>query len=248
MPDPTNTEVTPPAVTPPAGDSAPKVDPASPPATDAPGVGGAAPDLETLRKAAEEYEKAKPQLQSYAEFEKVLESDKEIADAIASAIQGIADKRKGGGAAPAKPADQQVVTPPAGGGTGDQVTAVELRNEIRFGNYVNEFVAVAKAAGVTEELAQEAFDGTVAEILKLNKDPLSNFDISVVKKGFDAWNARVDKLVKAKNDAYAKTKQSDDVPAQGGGAAPKPAQKELTSPEDRRAFIEQGLRAANSLH
>lgn len=182
-----------------------------------------------------------PLFSAYQQFDALLEENPELTQEIERAVQTFAQKKKGGANAQQNAQNNQ----PNQGGQGSQNSEVTaLRDEIRLKDYLSEFTRLAQSANIPQEALQDAFEGTVAEVLKFEANPLGNFNLAHAKKGFESWVAKQERINKSFNSRYAAQKEKDNVPPSGAGAAPIKQQPELTDPQGRRDYIANGLRAA----
>lgn len=104
----------------------------------------------------------------------------------------------------------------------NQQQNINFDPQVRTQNYVDRFKSLAKENKIPEELTQDYFNDVYYELLKINQDPLSNYNISHVDEAFKRVMDREERKFKARQANYITTKRQADVPASGSETGMRP--------------------------
>lgn len=171
-------------------------------------------------KGWKQYEGKQELIDSYVKFDEFLSGNPQAMQAIKMALQ----------MAQGEPQQEQ----PMG-------TAQKLA----YDNYVGEFERFLGENQIPEELKPVAYSIVESLLLRMNPDPLNNYDMGTMKKALAAVKNLFEQIHRTKQATYIEEKRKDSVPPSPSrnGVAPMQGQPKFTSREDRMKALAEGLTA-----
>ena len=174
-----------------------------------------------LKEKYAAFETKQDLLKTYEGFDKVLNENPQLFNAIMQLLQG----------------DQQQQQPQQ---------EMETTQKLAMDNYTNRFQNFCTENKIAEEMKPYVYQIAESFFLKVNPDPLKNYNMQTLNVALQHTKQFLESINKQNLAGYVQTKpNANNVPASAsqGGGAPVPAPKPLGSQQDRAAAMAEMMRA-----
>lgn len=166
---------------------------------------------------------------AYQQFSQAIEANPQLAHQLREAIEIVkfqSQRQQGEQAQPQQQAPDPV-------------------QQIVYDKYLERFQGFMKDNGLPEQLTPFMYSMAESILLRMNPDPLRNYDMNTFNRALDASKQILEEVWKHKQADYIQQKTNDVIPTSGSktGVSPVSAPKQLGSQNERAAYIEEMLRS-----